>query len=303
MSQVQFSHDIGNLSLNTTHMYRNGRKTYETIFSEGDALGNIRLGITSESALNVYSFKLPKLNTVLGRGDINFGFYPLISYGMSGVYTKANIGKDLDNDGVLDDTNEIISLNNASVLGKENIIPFDSSTSRRVEQNILQGNQEYFFKIEHNSSNFSVLNADFIPSFTGEISQEDNCYSCNGQKYYYDELTGLNIKAGTSLTVGEEINLTVYSPDFAPRIFVEVVDDFNGSEEFIVSDGGYPNFRDNEFKDTEIPRTFQPTGIDLFRFGSAMNITVEANKEYIISVETANPGETGEYILFIDDTI
>ena len=151
----------------------------------------------------------------------------------------------------------------------------------------LSSNSNYFINIlplTNDDTSYS-LELDFDARFTGEIDTNDSSYCCDeDQKYYYDDLTGLTLTAGQDgLSVGDTIDIEVTASGFEPVIFISN----NDTGEVIELES---NFEES----------FDSFGIGIPYVSRLANFEIADNTTYLISVETAEPGQTGEYVVDIE---
>lgn len=234
---------------------------------------------------DTFRFNLPTLqslnpNIKLDKVDFFYGFEG--DFLTLNQPVKISVGIDSNSDGVFDENNEIIG---SPIIVQDDLEEFtlpDLFTSLSLPEDLLKPDQEIFLNIESTDPNISNnydLDFELVDTFTGELSTDDSLYCCgnDNSKYYYDRLDELSAKAGKDgVVVGDVFNVALASSSFDPVLFIlnqdtgEVID----------------------VAETSTTQTI--SGVD-YQIAE-LNFTVQDNINYVASVESALPNQTGEYL-------
>jgi len=235
---------------------------------------------------DTYQFTLPTQDKITDEAN-SFGrqFNKVQSTGFdvsvsieSNQPTIVSFGVDNNNNGIFED-NEIIA--------RDTVNPSDGvleivDASRNLEDNLLDFGQNYFVEVE-STDTFSDTSYELTveaPSvFEGEISRKDSSYIFNDREYYYDQLDELAIKAGdfdNSIEVGDEYSVSVISESsLNPLLFLL-------------------NKDTNEVIDVDFEADTVNLGGENYN-QVALDFTVLEGINYTFSVESVEPGQTGNY--------
>lgn len=255
-----------------------------TRFEQDFEVSNI---LNSSNVEDTYVFSLPPSQTFNGLEIAEYNFKADLSLDAE---LSLILGRDNDNDGIFDIGNEQIGSGerlspNSDSISLEDILSSSPTNLDEKSSSLLQPGQDYFVNIQDIFPNDGIDNSYFIDSKTvpvlaGQINTDDPFYCCNNNedaKYYYDELNNPSIRAGENgISVGDRVSIELSSDDFVPIIFL--LNDDTGAV-------------------IDLTTTHSPSGS---LNTTNLNFTVENNINYSLSIETASPGEIGDYLLEID---
>ena len=179
---------------------------------------------------------------------------------------------------------DLISLNNYRHLGVLSL-PNPKCTNKI----------RHYDHIENTAKNIKI---NLIAVFAGEITNNSPSYYCNERQYYYQELTKLNLKANCDRDQNQEVNVTVYSLSFVPKIFIQAINNLTGSEELLVSKFIFENVSNNKI----VTKLLEIDTDSNYWLRTSININVRVDREYIVSIETTNPEKIGKYVLVVSNT-
>lgn len=248
--------------------------------------------LNSSNIEDTYVFSTAPSATTNGLEIVGYNFRANFSRLDESVFLV--LGEDRDN---IDNNNPTFNIANEQIGSSDKLFPnSDLSTLEDIlisnptnlnekSNSLLKPGQDYFVNIQDEFSNNGIDNSYILdvrtpPVLAGQITTSDPFYCCNNnenEKYYYDELNNPGIRAGENgISVGDQFSIELSSDDFAPVIFL--LNDTTG-----------------EVIDVTTIRS---------RIGSLtttrLDFTVQDNITYSLSIETVTPGETGDYLLEVD---
>ena len=252
----------------------------DDVFVDGlffSADNNINLG----NPQDVFSFTIPAAGVTVNNGAIE--------YDLNGEFVildqeiNVSLGVDSNGNGSFD-PDEIIG----QTITVDPSDPFFSLTdldpNLSINDFLLQENQDYFLAIEDAGfDTFYDVNIDLTPFLVGELTTNDTLYQFRGDTYYFDQLNEFTVQAGVDeVTVGEPFELSLISDSFDPVLFL-----LNQDTNEVI---------DVAFESTSIGTTVDGADLQAVQ----LSFEVQADITYVASVESALPGQTGDYFLNID---
>jgi hypothetical protein len=249
--------------------------------------------LDSSNTQDTFRFNLPNfeelvLDRQLNKVDLLYSFGVDFFNNLSQPI-NLSIGIDSNSDGSFDQTDEIlgstITVEPDPTSSNVLITMDDIIANLSVPEDLLNQDQTLFLDIEStdpSNSNSYDLDFELTPIYAGELSTSDSLYCCDdhNKKYYYDRLDEISFKAGENdVEVGDELDFNLGSTSFDPVLFL------------LNKDTG-------EVIDVAYESTTETIGgVDYQTVN--LSLDVQENINYVVSVESALPNQTGEYYLSV----
>ncbi|MEO0645045.1 MAG: hypothetical protein AAFZ17_02630 [Cyanobacteria bacterium J06650_10] len=244
--------------------------------------------LDSTNLIDTYSFTIPEVVAVPDSGEAVFDVGSLFTATTgSGAPLTVTIGQDLNGNGAFDPGSETIAsltVGNGDSLS----LPLDFRPSPfdvfDVNNAFLPG-ETYFASIQTSVAgdvaSYSV-EAQLRGGIIGEITNSDDCYTCDGARYYYDEYTddliGQEVRVGVDdLEAGDSLNISLYASEFDPVLLLFNVETGEVIESATTT--GTLSLGGQDYRATSI------------------NFTLQDGITYGVSVETLGAGDTGSYVV------